>query len=85
MNSIQKKYCTVRFLKIIKNQELDEDPFLKAQDSDSAWVKTLSVVKEAGKENTFGVSYIDKTNGHKTIIHVMLLKSKEGNKIDNVW
>jgi len=58
--SLQKKYCTVALLKKIPKliEQSDSDPFLKAQDSNTEFLKTLSLRKDLKKSNTYIVSYI---------------------------
>jgi Protein of unknown function (DUF3828) len=47
-NEILKKYCTVSLIKKIPKlaDQIDSDPFLKAQDSDSSWTKSLAIKKD---------------------------------------
>jgi hypothetical protein len=82
--ALQRKYCTARLLKRIPDmiEKSDGDPFIKGQDSDTAYIKTLTIIKDTGKEGQFTVSYqADK----KIIIHLMVAERDKKYKIDNVW
>lgn len=97
INAIRKKYCSSRLLKELKkkfeNGQLDYDPFLKAQDSDTSLLKTLSITKDEHKENVYEVSYsYDRLSGNRSemiketvIIHLTLIKANNQYKIDSVW
>ena len=85
MDSLQRKYCSSRFLDAIKHQDLDADLFINAQDSDWAWVKTLVVLQETGPNGTYAVSYADKSNGKKTSVHIKLVTINNALKIDKIW
>lgn len=89
MYSIKKKYCTTSLLNKIEKEELDEDPFLKSQDFNLDWSKTLRFRKDSKKQNMYIVSYsyydnYKRTNIHK-IIKLTLIKQKGCYKIDSVW
>ncbi|HVV55801.1 MAG TPA: hypothetical protein VHC47_10770 [Mucilaginibacter sp.] len=83
IDSIQKKYCTTTLLAKIKKKELDTDPFLKAQDSNIEFLKTLVIKKDFKKPNTYIVSYGD--NNDKTTIHLVVKEQKEVFKIFDLW
>ena len=81
--SLQKKYCTVALLKKIPKliEQSDSDPFLKAQDSNTEFLKTLSLRKDLKKSNTYIVSYIaDK----KIIINLEVVHENETFRIAEV-
>jgi len=86
LNAIKSKYCTESLLKKLPAlaEQTDSDPLLKAQDSDAAWLKTLTVEKDLKKPNTYNVSYVDGGN-NKTIIHLTLIKQSNAIKITSVW
>jgi len=82
--SLQKKYCTSDLLKKIPKliEQSDSDPFLKAQDSNTEFLKTLSIRKDLKKSNTYIVSYIaDK----KITINLIVIHENETFKIAKVW
>ena len=85
-DSIRRKYCTTRLLKDIKNDEdLDYDPWLDAQDTDIAWLKTLSIKKNIGIPNGYIITYeSSKYDGEKAFIKLTVVKEKDGYKIDSV-
>jgi hypothetical protein len=85
-NVILKKYCTVSLINKIPKlaDQMDSDPFLKAQDSDSSWVKSLVVKKDLKRSGVYIVSYRDGNNTN-TIIHSLVVKQKQIYKIADVW
>ena len=89
LNSIKAKYCTKGLLDKIEKQfksgELDYDPFLKAQDVDTGWLKTLSFSKDLKKPSSYVVSYTDTNSSTKVNIYVTVVKKNEGLRITNVW
>jgi hypothetical protein len=89
LNSIKAKYCTASLLAKIENQlksgELDYDPFLKAQDVDTGWLKTLSFEKDSKKADFYIVSYVDNSSNTKVAIHLTVVKQGENYKIASVW
>ena len=85
-NVILKKYCTVSLINKIPKlaDQMDSDPFLKAQDSDSSWAKSLVVKKDLKRSGVYIVSYRDGNNTN-TIIHSLVVKQKESYMIADVW
>jgi hypothetical protein len=86
LSAIKSKYCTEALLKKLPalTEQTDSDPLLKAQDSDAAWLKTLTIERDSKKPNTYSVSYIDGGN-NKTVIHLTLTKQGSAIKIASVW
>lgn len=84
--SIQRKYCTTKLLHYIPKyiEQTDGDPFLKGQDTDTAYLKTLSIKKDKKRKNIYTVSYIGNPN-QKITIHLLVVKGKGSFKIDSVW
>jgi hypothetical protein len=83
--ALKKKYCTATLLKKIEKDELDYDPFLKAQDSDTEWLKTLVVRKNPKKPNGYLVSYRDPNNNTTISMNVSVIKENDRFKINAVW
>jgi hypothetical protein len=95
-DSLVKKYCTPGLLnKISKHSDpeksnwRDFDLFIKAQDSDTAILKTLSIKMNKMKPNSYSVSY-DWTDHFtkittKTTINLIVEKQKDGFRIADVW
>jgi len=81
--SLKKQYCTTYLLDKINNQELDYDPFLKAQDANLEWLKTLIVKKDSSKKDFYAVSYTD--NNKQIIIKLNVIKQNDSFKIDSIW
>ena len=95
-DSLTKKYCTRGLLhKIAEHSDPEKpnwweaDPFLKAQDSDTAVLKTLSIRANKMKTNAYSVSYswVDDLNKKTTrrTIYLIVEKQKDGFKIADVW
>ena len=85
IKSIEEKYCTINLLSKLENQELDYDPFLKAQDSNIDWLKTLTIKRDSTKQDLYNVSYIEIYSNTKVTIKLIVIKQEEFYKIDSVW
>ena len=85
-NAILRKYCTEKLISRIPKlaEQVDSDPFLKAQDSDSTWTKSLVIKKGAKYPGAYSVSYSDGSN-IQTTIHLFVVWQKETYVISNVW
>jgi hypothetical protein len=88
LDMLQKQFCTEAFNKKIPEiiEQTDGDVFLKAQDSDIKYLKTLTVSKDLQKEE-YIVSYIaDATPEEKITItlHITLVKVGNNYKISSV-
>lgn len=88
LEMLQKQYCTEAFFKKIPDiiEQTDSDPFLKAQDSDIGYLKTLTVSQDLQKDE-YIVSYIaDAAPGEKITItiHITVIKEGDNYKIDSV-
>ena len=91
-DSLKKKYCTPKLLnKIAEHSDpeklnwWDYDPFIKAQDSDTAFLKSLSIRMNNRKPNSYSVSYGSTDDSTKITIHLIVQKQKEGFRIADVW
>ena len=84
IDSVKKEYCTANLLSKIKKKKLDYDPFLKAQDSNIKWLKSLSVEKDSKEKNLYHVTYTDSFSGKKIIIDLIVIKKNESYKIDDI-
>ena len=95
-DSLVKKYCTSKLLNKIaahsdpeKPNWWDYDPIIKAQDADTATLKTLTIIKTIKTPNSYSVSYrwtdyiTKKTETFN--IHLIVEKQKEGFRIADVW
>lgn len=83
-DSLQRKFCTVRLLRKLPQlgEEHDEDPFLKAQDSNIAFLKSLTVKADARMNGHYVVSYMaDK----KVIVNVMVVRQQGHYLINGLW
>jgi hypothetical protein len=95
-DSLIKKYCTPRLLHKIAEHSAPEklngwdyDPFIKAQDCDTAVLKTLAIRTNKMNPNAYSVSYewtdyFTKITT-KTTIHLMVVDQKDGFRISEVW
>jgi len=79
IQKIQQQYSTAKLTAWLKKQEeLDDDPYINAQDVDMDWLKTMQITKDAKIPNLYIVSFFD--NYNKTRRYVKLFVAKEGNK-----
>ena len=89
LDSITQIYCTKSLLDSIdnefKNNELDYDPFLNAQDSSPEMLKTLSIHKRSQKENIYTVMYLsDKYDSTFTKIYLTISKIDGKYKVSGI-
>jgi hypothetical protein len=95
LESLQEKYCTETLLKKIPSisEQMDEDPFLKAQDGDASLLQNLTIANEIQKKNGYIVSYNynrlirfnpDSSVKETVIIHLTVVKENGNIKIDSV-
>ena len=84
LDGLQKKYCTTRLIKSIPKlaEQTDADPLIKAQDADTASLKSLTVERDPKKEDQYVVTY---TLDQKVVIHLAMGMTNSGYKIDAVW
>jgi hypothetical protein len=85
IDSLKERCCTTRLLNKLKEDELDYDPFLKAQDSNTEWLKTLSIKKDLKESNHYQILYLDTYNNSQIKITVIVVKEKESYKIDSIF
>lgn len=86
LDSIASQYCSGDMINEIHKTALEADPFLHAQDCDSAWVKTLLVVKDSVKQNTYNISYhTGGTNSEMVVIHAEISQGDDGVLIENIY
>lgn len=76
---IRKKYCTSKFLDKYyyhpkEEDQLDSDPFVKAQDSDPSWLKTLTINIAPNEPHWYVAEYTDMTTFAHTVIHLKVVK-----------
>lgn len=82
---IKKQYCTKKILnRIAKDEELDADPFLQAQDTDIDWLRTLVINKDTQKPNVYTVSYISNYTKKRIINKLLVVKVGQAYKIDDI-
>jgi hypothetical protein len=68
LDSIKEQNCTKRLLnKISKQEDLEVDPFLQAQDANRETLTTLTFRRDLKLPNTYIVSYTDNIFGHMNI------------------
>jgi hypothetical protein len=84
VNSLKEKYCTAKLLRRVEQEELDYDPFLKAQASNTEWLKTLVVKKDKIGNNQYSVSFTDPYNDSQIVIKLIVKIEKESYKIDSI-
>jgi hypothetical protein len=89
LEMLQKQFCTKDFYKKIPEiiEQTGGDVFLKAQDSDIKYLKTLKIVKEDTVKDEYIVSYSADASMHETVvvkIHVTLPKDGDSFKINGI-
>jgi len=83
LEALQRKYCTRKFFKNISElgDKIDQDPFLKAQDSNIKFLNSLTVKRDKNRKGHCIVSYDDE----KVVINLTVVLVDGNYKIDNVW
>lgn len=89
LDSILTKYCAPDLLHKIKQKtdagDLDYDPFLKAQDVDTASLKTITFTKDPKRPDAYTFSYVANQGKYKPVIHLIVAKLNGVLKITDVW
>lgn len=84
--TIKEKYVTPKLIAKIDSAmlyyNLDYDPFVNAQDYDTAWIKTLEIAPVLERTNTFDICYTYNRNS-KSCTTVVLVESEGKYMIDN--
>lgn len=84
--TIKEKYVTQKLIAKIDSAmlyyNLDYDPFVNAQDYDTAWIKTLEIAPVPERTNTFDICYTYNRNS-KSCTTVVLVESEGKYMIDN--
>ena len=91
-DSIQKKYCTQKLIKKAKEWYDDgHDLFTNDWGIDIESLKTMTILKDSTKENTYAVLYIvnfqvspNKREKKKVTLHVGVVEESENYKITSV-
>jgi len=84
-DSLKLAYCTSDLLQTIESQQLDYDPFLKAQDCDKEWLKTLTISKNHDREGEYRIGFLDSFKGETTEIIVKVVSENGVYKIDSLF
>lgn len=85
INAFQKKNCTAAYFNELRsNEEMDVDPFLNAQDCDTATIKTLRVDKDPQVKDRYVVSYSWSTSESRKDILVTITREQDAFKISHV-
>lgn len=82
VEALKQKHCTAHFLNVLKDAELEEDPFLNAQDVDETWAETLEVTAKA--DDLYSVCYVMGFDNSKHCVEVAAVDADGQWKIDNV-
>lgn len=88
---LQRRYCTKKMRKEVKEEGVDQDPLLGADNTYAEHLKTIKVTKDPVKSNVYTVSYINHTMGGDykpadigVVLHVTVVKEGKSFKIDAV-
>ena len=95
IDSLRKKYCVIGLYNNLRKQfkidGLDHDILINDEYTDSRHIKTITVLKDSPKINSYIVSYIDSTFSpaykpinKKVILHVMVALEEGQYKIVSV-
>jgi hypothetical protein len=91
LDSLQRKYCTQKLRHEVKESGLDHDPLIGDDYTDVEHLKTLKILKDPAKTDTYIVFYIthtlsaaNKPIDEKVIIHVTVAKDNGTYKIASV-
>lgn len=76
MENIVKKYFTGALYKKLEPLEFDYDPVLKAQDCDTAVLKTLTVTSSEKDNTSYTVCYNDSYSNELICINLKVISSK---------
>jgi hypothetical protein len=89
LDAILKKYCDGQLLSKIKQKtesgEMDDDPFLKAQDVDTASLKTFTFGKDPKRADIYTFSYVANQGKYKPVIHLTVNRRNGSLRIRDVW
>ena len=89
LDFILNKYCDAQLLGKIKKRtesgDLDYDPFLKAQDVDTASLKTFTFGKDPRRVDAFTFSYVANQGKYRPVIHLVVNRLNGSNMIRDVW
>lgn len=84
INRLEKEHCSQECIDWLEKEEFEFDPFLDAQDCDTAWIRTLKVVPANGaKREAVDVSY-DYDKGITNTIRLYITHANEAPKIDSI-
>lgn len=88
LQPLLKANCDPQLLAKLKKKaeggDLDSDPFLKAQDVDLRWLKSLEVRKDGATADGYAVSYVDNADKSTVILHLVANKLNGVLKIRDV-
>ncbi|MEQ9313106.1 MAG: DUF3828 domain-containing protein [Cytophagales bacterium] len=78
IDSLEKKFLTVELYKKLKEQDLDYDPFLNAQDFDDDILEKLASNEHTEKKDVVKVSYIDDYTSSTVSIFLEVIELENG-------
>ena len=84
IDSLEKKFLTVELYKKLKEQDLDYDPFLNAQDFDDDILEKLASNEHTEKKDVVKVSYIDDYTSSTVSIFLKVIELENGYKISSI-
>jgi uncharacterized UPF0160 family protein len=82
-DSILERYCTKKFLR--EMMDMDGNPFVKSQDIDPDWLKTLDIKKDRTRKQIYHVSFYSRWDNSRTLITIKVIKHNGEYRIDSVW
>jgi hypothetical protein len=96
IDSLERKYCSLSLRNKLKQEfkkgGLDNDLLTNNEGSDNKSLKTLTVIKDTTRINSYIVSYVYDTLSpsykpitKEVVLHIKVIKEKGEFKIDSVW
>ena len=85
-DSIRNSFCTQSLItQINKDDNLDYDPLINAQDADKRSLKTLKIRRDSLLKDWYIVKYSENHSQQTVKIKLMVVKENDNYKIDSIW
>lgn len=81
INKLKNKYLTTKLLNNLEKDELLSDPFVNAQDFSIDWLKSIKILKDKTKDNTYIISINEEI---KKSVSLVVIKDVDSYKIDSL-
>ena len=81
INKLKNKYLTTKLLSNLDKEELLSDPFVNVQDFSIDWLKSIKILKDNTKDNTYIISVNEEI---KKSVSLVVIKDVDSYKIDSL-